>query len=435
MIPSTPQPALDPRSTIMRPSIAVNVPSLRAPIFRCVTWADAGFVAWKSSRARQRESDRAAQRERGARGERLDEGELAAERATERLGDHADPLEREIESAGELPPRDERALRARRDDEDTRRLEPCGAHLRLDVRLMDPRRAERALDDRVAGGEGTRDVSVLARDPVEHVSGELLLLVVGLAVVDWRLVTCVDRLEIAALVVRLLDRARERGARLHRGLDVDDGVERLVVDDDELGAVLGCGFALGDDERDGLTCEDDLLARERLGRPVGAGRREREVRGQEHGHDTRGGQSRVLVHASDARVRLGRENGSRVQQAVDVAVGRIPRRAGDLVRCVDAWARDADEVRSRAAPLPRACQRPLGDDDRRARDGTPRTRSGRRRSPPAAIASRRSPAARVNGVAPTPVTATVSPSGRHERCGSGQREPGCRVLDGYVGRS
>ncbi len=49
LIPSTPQPAFDPRSTIMRASIAVSVPSLRAPIFRRVTCAEAGFVAWKSS--------------------------------------------------------------------------------------------------------------------------------------------------------------------------------------------------------------------------------------------------------------------------------------------------------------------------------------------------------------------------------------------------
>ena len=305
-----------------------------------------------------------AQRERRARGERLDEGELAAERAPDRLGDHADPLERKIECTGELLPRDERALRARRDDEDARRLEPSGAHLRLDVRLMDPRRAERALDDRVAGCEGVRDVSALARDPVEHVAGELLLRVVGLPMVDGRLITCVDGLEIAALVVRLLDHARERRARLHRRLDVDDRLERLVVDDDELGTVLGRGFGLGDDERDGLTREDDLLARERLGRPVGPGRREREIRGQEHGHDARGRQRGLLVDASDARVRLGREDGPRVQQAVDVAVGRVPRRAGDLVGSVDAWSRDADDRRrSRASPLPSACQRPLGDDD------------------------------------------------------------------------
>ena len=48
-MPSTPQPAFEPRSTIIRASIPVSVPSARAPIFRCVTCAEAGFVAWKSS--------------------------------------------------------------------------------------------------------------------------------------------------------------------------------------------------------------------------------------------------------------------------------------------------------------------------------------------------------------------------------------------------
>ncbi len=73
---------------------------------------------------------------------------------------------------------------------DAGRLEPGGADLRLDVRLVDPGRAERPLDDGVAGGERRGDVAVLARDPVEHVPRELLLRVVGLPVVDWRLVTC-----------------------------------------------------------------------------------------------------------------------------------------------------------------------------------------------------------------------------------------------------
>ena len=48
-MPSTPQPAFDPRSTTIRASIAVSVPSFRPPIVRCVTCADAGLVAWKSS--------------------------------------------------------------------------------------------------------------------------------------------------------------------------------------------------------------------------------------------------------------------------------------------------------------------------------------------------------------------------------------------------
>ncbi len=50
MIPSTPQPAFVPRSTIIRAWIPVSVPSERAPIFTSETCAEAGFVAAKSSR-------------------------------------------------------------------------------------------------------------------------------------------------------------------------------------------------------------------------------------------------------------------------------------------------------------------------------------------------------------------------------------------------
>ena len=409
VIPSTPQPAFEPRSTIIRPSIAVNVPSLRAPTLRWDTCAEAGFVAWKSSLrvSTSRTGRRSASAAPAASGSTS--ANLPPKAPPSGSAIDADPLEREVERARELVPRHERALRARRHDERAGRLEPGRADLRLDVRLVDPRRPERALGDHVAAGERRRDVSVLAGDAIEHVGGELLGRVVLLPVVD----ACVDRLEVAALL-RLLDDAGERRTRLHRGLDVDDRGERLVLDDDDLGAVLGRRLGLRDDERDRLSGEDDLLARERLGRAVGAGRREREVRRQEDGDDTGYGQRGLLVDASDARVRLGREDGTRMQQAVDVAVGREPGRAGDLVRRVDARPRDADQrvahrvLRSRArVPRPeRARRRPP-----RARAGTRRRRSGRRRCPPRRSASRGSPGGRTNGVAPTPVSATVSPSG------------------------
>ena len=152
---------------------------------------------------------------------------------------------------------------------------------------------------------------------------------------------------------------------LHRRLDVDDCRERLVVDDDGLGAVLGGGLGLGDDERDGLTGEDDLLARERLGGAVGAGRRDREVGRGEHGDDTRNREGRLLVDATDPRMSLGREDGSRVQQAVDVAVGGEARRAGHLVGRVDARPRDADQRVAHASSFARSRaigERALGDD-------------------------------------------------------------------------
>ena len=340
-MPSTPQPAFEPRSTISRPSIPVKVPSCRAPTFRCVDLRGRRVRRLEVLAPREDEPHRTPERERGADCERLDEGELAAERAAERLGDDADVLEREVERARELPPRDERALRARGHDERARRLEPGGAHLRLEVCLVHPRRSERALDDRVARRERGLQVSPVARDAVEHVLGELLLAVVLLPVVD----SGMDRLEITGLVVARFHDARERGAGLHRGLDVDDRLERLVLDERRLRAVLGGGLGLGDDERDGLSGEHDLLARERLGRAVGAGGRDRQVGRGEHGDHAGDGESRLPVDAEDARVRLGREHRARVQEAVDVPVGRVARRPRDLLGRVDTRARDADQAR------------------------------------------------------------------------------------------
>ena len=77
--------------------------------------------------AREHEPDGTLQRERRTDRERLDERELPAEGPTQRLGDHANALEREVEGARDLPPGDERALRARGDDERARGLEPGGA--------------------------------------------------------------------------------------------------------------------------------------------------------------------------------------------------------------------------------------------------------------------------------------------------------------------
>ena len=82
--------------------------------------------------AREHEAHGALQRERRADCERLDERELAAERASERLGDDADALEREVEGAGELGAGDECALRARGDHEHGR--EPQDLIRAMDVK-------------------------------------------------------------------------------------------------------------------------------------------------------------------------------------------------------------------------------------------------------------------------------------------------------------
>ena len=57
-------------------------------------------MAWKSSRAREHEPDGPPQRERRAGRERLDERELAAERASERLRDDADRARAEGRTRG-----------------------------------------------------------------------------------------------------------------------------------------------------------------------------------------------------------------------------------------------------------------------------------------------------------------------------------------------
>ena len=119
-------------------------------------------------------------------------------------------------------------------------------------------------DDGVARLERGRRVALLAVDAVEDVAGELLVVVVLAAARAG-----VDRLEVAA-VRSLLDPPREARAGLHRRLDVDDGFQRLVVDEDRLCAVLCGSFRLGDHHRHRLAGEDHFLPRERLGGAVGA---------------------------------------------------------------------------------------------------------------------------------------------------------------------
>ena len=431
MIPSTPQPAFEPRSTIIRASIPVSVPSLRAPILRCVTCADAGFVAWKSSlrvstSRTGRRSASAAPAASGSTSANLPPNAPPSGSAITRIA-----LEREVERARELAPRDERALRARRDDERPGRLEPGGADLRLDVRLVHPRRPERPLDDGVARGERRGDVAVLARDAVEDVAGELLRSRRPLAVVD----AGVDRLEVAALVVR----SSTTCARAARPAPSPPRRRRPRR------------AARSRRRRARRRPRRPPRSRRRRARP--AGRRTRPPRARaaptvrsvpvvasgrsaavEHRDDTRDGERGVRVDAANARVRLGGEDGPRVQEAVDVAVGRVPRRAGHLVGRVDARARDADQCRSSVLlrALARAVERALGDDA-----GELAPVLGRREAVAEDLGLREAAvvAAARDGVAPIPVSATVSPSGVDERRRSGEREPGRGMLDRDVRRA
>ena len=152
-----------------------------------------------------------------------------------------------------------------------------------------------------------------------------------------------DRLQVASALVVLHD-AGERATRQHRVLDVDDGRKRLVLDADQLDCIGRRGFGLGDHERDRLSRKDDLGARERLGGPVGAGRRDREILCDEDGDDSGQRQRLVAIDAPDQRVRLRREHEPAVEEPVHVPVRREAGCPRDLVRRVLPRARDSDDA-------------------------------------------------------------------------------------------
>ena len=132
--------------------------------------------------------------------------------------------------------------------------------VRLDRRRAVPLPAQRLGDDEVGAGEGAVGVAVAERPVDDDVRADLLV--------------------------------QQRLRRVERVLDGDDGVERLVVGEDELGCVLGQVARLGGDRGDRLArvpravdghrVEGELVrdpGRERLGQAgqLGAGERSRDA--------------------------------------------------------------------------------------------------------------------------------------------------------------
>ncbi len=213
---------------------------------------------------------------------------------------------------------------------------------------MHPGRPEGCGDDDVARLEGRGSVARAAIHAIEDVARELLVVGFLLRGVD----AGMDRLEVSAFLV-VLGKTCKRSADLHGLLEVHDRVQRLVLDEDELRAVLGCRLALGDDDRDGLAREHDLVARQGLRRAVASADR-RDVPCREHRDHARHLEGGFAVHGTNARVRFRREHGPRVQQPVDVAVRRVPRHARHLLGRVDPRARDADQCLAHASSSARA---------------------------------------------------------------------------------
>ena len=91
-------------------------------------------------------------------------------------------------------------------------------------------------------------------------------------------------------VLRLRLEASTRRSRLHRRLELDGGRQRLGIDHDERGPVLGGGLRLGNHERDGLAGEEDLLSDERLAGSRPGGLDQRQVGRGEHRDDAGDGE-------------------------------------------------------------------------------------------------------------------------------------------------
>ena len=144
-----------------------------------------------------------------------------------------------------------------------------------------------------------------------------------------------------------------RRVRLERGLHVDDGGQRVVVDLDQLGGVDGGGLRLGDHDRDRLPDEPD---------PVGGQRRARQLRVDDHqavvGRQVEVGRGE---HGDDARRRRrgpavsipvitacasGERTNARCRTPVEGEVADVGAGAGDEVEVLDA-ADGGPENRSR----------------------------------------------------------------------------------------
>ena len=135
----------------------------------------------------------------------------------------------------------------------------------------------------------------------------------------------VERPRVAAVRAEVL--VDDRSAVGERGLRVDDGMERLVVDRDELGRVLRGGTRVCDDDGDGVALVARLVRCERpvhrrggvLGRQPGGRKRRlpvvRQVGAGEDGDDAVGRGGLRGVDALDLRVRVRAADDGHVDRA------------------------------------------------------------------------------------------------------------------------
>ncbi len=224
----------------------------------------------------QLDPDGATQDQRGRGGERVRDEQLAAEPATERGARDADAGDRQAEQARQLGTRPERPLRRAREVEHAVAVQLGRRDLGLDIALVDPARREPALDDDVAGGQGSVHVTAseprLRGDIRRHrlVGGERL----GPAT-DGGMLRFGGRLGAIELPVD----PGQRGTRRDRPIEVDHGVQWCGLDEHERRRVCRGLGRRRDDERDRLAGPQDLGPGERFVQAVAALGRDRQVGG------------------------------------------------------------------------------------------------------------------------------------------------------------
>ena len=317
---------------VVGPDVAEHDPAVASEAGPDVDLRGAAADGLERLLERQDEPDRPA----GAEGQERDERLvlrvlLAAERATRIRREDPDLRERQPEHAGHDPLQPVRVL-DRAPDRDAVAVRGGHEGVRLDGELGDHREVVRALDDDLRVGRGGVDVAPAVVVLAQDVGG-------GQRIVGTQR--------------GILDERRTRGEG--RG-DRRDGGQRLALDPDEPGGLLGRVLRLGRDRRDRLAVVvrladgDDravLPLRPEARHRLRAGRRRSD--GADAGHGQRG----ARVDRDDPRPRVVDRHELDVQLAVEMDVGDVRLLAGDPVEPADAGRRRADHGRRLGPARPR----------------------------------------------------------------------------------
>ena len=201
-----------------------------------------------------------------------------------------------------------------------RRLHQAG--VRLHVRLVDDRRRIGALDDELRGSRCGFGVALAPGGRDEEVGGLVLRLDAGVVVEA---------------------RVQQQRAGLDGLSHVEDGGQRLVVDDDEGERAVGRLRIDGGDGGDRLADEPHDLAREhRHVQDAAAGHGPGEVGSGDDGVDAGELGGRRGVDAADARVRVRAAEHAAVEHAARAGVRGVARGARHLLAAIGAGGRAAD---------------------------------------------------------------------------------------------